>query len=87
MRLAISSTSSLDEAMQLLTVDIEGPLHNSYANLCMQDVGNDDLIMSPECCFVTEEIVYYTDKVLHILLSNQVKKFASDEYTRMKVTR
>ena len=87
MRLAISSTSSLEEAIQLLTVDIEGPLHNSYANLCMEDVENDDLIMSPECCFVTEETVYYTDKALHLLLSNQVKKFASDEYTRMKVTR
>ena len=86
MRLAISSTSSLEEAIQLLTVDIEGPLHNSYANLCMEDVENDDL-MSPECCFVTEETVYYTDKAPHLLLSNQVKKFASDEYTRMKVTR
>ena len=88
MRVAISSTSSLEEAIQLISVDIGGSLHSSYANLCMEDVENDDLIMSPECYFATDETVYCTDKVLHMLLNNQAKKFVGDgEYTRMKVTR
>ncbi len=46
--------------------------------------------MSPECYFAIDEseTVYCTDKVLHMLLNNQAKKFAGDgEYTRMKVTK
>ena len=90
LRHAISSTSSFEEAVNLIAAGTEGSIHSSYANLCMEDVNNDDLIMSPECCFATEEkeTVYCTDKDLHMLLNQQAKKYAGDgKYTRMKVTR
>lgn len=91
LKVAIHSTSNLEEAVQMIAEDNSEPIYTSYANMCGEDINeSDDLILTPECFFATDKTVYCQNEDLQLqaLLSEHAKKYANDEeYIRMKVRR
>ena len=88
LRVAIDSTSNLEEAVHIIAEDNSVPIYTSYANLCREDNESDDPILTPECFFATDKTVFCQNEDLQALLSEHAKKCANEEeYIRMKVRR